>query len=54
MKAKEMLEIHIEEMECEIVGLEDQINTLTTKKETIKKQMYKLKEKMAAIPKDGD
>ena len=52
MKTKEMLENHIEEMECRIVGLQNQIDTLTTKKETIHKEMLKLKVKVTTIPKE--
>ncbi|GAA4652356.1 hypothetical protein GCM10023116_46400 [Kistimonas scapharcae] len=53
MNIREMLENHIEEMECQLIGLQDEIDTLKTKKETIHKEMIRLKTKLNNISDDS-
>lgn len=52
MNIKKMLENHLDEMECEIIRLQDQLTHLKTKKETIQQEMIRLRSKLAAIPKE--
>ena len=52
MNIKKMLENHLDQMECDIIRLQSEIETLRTRKETIQQEMIRLKSKLAAIPKE--
>lgn len=54
MNIKKMLENHLDEMECEIICIQDQLTHLKTKKETIQQEMIRLRSKLAAIPKENE
>ena len=54
MNIKKMLENHLDQMECDIIRLQSEIETLRTRKETIQQEMIRLKSKLAAIPKESE
>lgn len=52
MNIVQMLKNHIADMEADVERLQDEINELRTRKETIQHEAIRLKNKLAAIPKD--